>query len=125
MGTKRADVVGYTPGGLFGSPRVVTVELKNDLAQMSRGLDQMTTYDEFSTAVYLACTPRLAADFLKKHAASPGVRRWEPDALDRKLEKFGFGLLLVEGEEVTEVRSARTSSIDAKRLEQLQANLAK
>lgn len=111
MGTKRADVVGYRPGGLLTSASIVTLELKNDLVQLNRGLDQMTSYRDYSTHVYLACTPRLAAEYLKHHANSRGVRRWEPDALQRKLEAFGFGLLLVEGDAVYEVtRRARIRS---------------
>lgn len=125
MGTKRADVVGYTPVNgwkLQFEPKIITVELKNQLQQLAQGLDQMTSYKECSTAVYLACTPRLAVDYLKKHATSRGVRRWEADALERKLAPFGIGLLLVEGEEVVEVHQAKASDINSKQFERVRAH---
>ncbi|MGH9895316.1 MAG: hypothetical protein ACREA0_25705, partial [bacterium] len=56
LGTKRIDVVGYKKGNFFVAERVIGVELKNDLVQMERGLDQMTTFAEFAHATYLACT---------------------------------------------------------------------
>jgi len=128
MGTSRADVVGYRPPfSIFGAPltvpTVVTVELKNQLGQLTRGLDQMTTYRDYSTSVYLACTPRLAVDYLKKHANSPGIRRWEPDALEHKLKSFGFGLLLIEGEEVTEVRPPKSRVVDSERFDRIRFHL--
>jgi hypothetical protein len=64
---------------------------------MKRGLDQMTTFAEYSHEVYMACTPDLAAQYLFKHANARSVRHWDPDVLDNKLERFGFGLLLVAG----------------------------
>lgn len=120
MGTKRADVVGYRPGGFFAAASVVTIELKNDINQLNRGLDQMTSYLDYSTLVYLACTPRLAAEYLKHHASAPGVRRWEPDALQRKLQKFGFGLLLIEGDAVYEVHSPRGTGVRPIHLQSLE-----
>lgn len=108
MGTKRADVVGLKEGGWFSSVEAVAVELKNELSQLSRGLDQMTTFAEHSNKVYLACTPSLAAQYLQKHAEGRSTKGWDPTVLRKKLDHFGFGLLLVEGDEVTEVQQPRS-----------------
>ncbi|MEO7037382.1 MAG: hypothetical protein ABI548_25730 [Polyangiaceae bacterium] len=48
MGTKRPDLVGYKEGGRPGSHRIVAVELKNEVSQLKRGLDRMTTFGEYS-----------------------------------------------------------------------------
>ncbi len=94
-GTRIPDVVGHRAAGWLSSEHVVAVELKNDVQQLKRGLDQMTTFDEYAHEVYLACTPAMAAAYLDKHANAPTVRRWDPRILESKLERFGFGLLLV------------------------------
>lgn len=120
MGRCRADVVGYRAAALLGlrRARVVAVELKNDLEQLKRGLDQMVTFRDYAHEVYLACTPALAAEYLDAHSEARGVQRWDPDVLDRKLEQFGFGLLLVEGEEVNvHLESKRTDVARAKLVE--------
>ena len=103
MGRGRVDLIGYGKKGLFRSDRVVAVELKNELDQLKRGLDQMTTFADYAHVVYLAVTPALGAEFLDSHAEGRGVQRWDPDVLNRKLETFGFGLLLVEDQDVNEV----------------------
>lgn len=94
MGTKRADLVGYAKGLLWGHT-VVAVELKNDLKQFERCLDQMSTYGQYAEEVYLACTPYMAAQYLHRHADARGVRHWDPHVFNRKLEHLGFGLLLI------------------------------
>lgn len=94
-GTKRPDMIGYKEGGWLSSPRVVTVELKNDVGQLKRGLDQMTTFGEYSNQVYLACSAAMAADYLGKHASAHSVKHWDPEVLNNKLRAFGFGLLLI------------------------------
>lgn len=119
MGTSRVDVVGYQPKTFWKVEHVVSVELKNQLSQLKRGLDQMTNYADYSHQVYLACTPALAASYLLQHFKAKEVGEWDPKALERKLEKFGIGLLLVEDETVYEVRSAKELSPAEKQLREL------
>lgn len=95
-------MLGHKKGFLFGE-RLVGVELKNDIVQFERALDQMTTFGQYTHAVYLACTPAMAAEYLDKHAEARGVHHWDSTVLRKKLESFGFGLLLVEGSTVYEV----------------------
>lgn len=125
MGRCRADVVGYRPAKFLGlrPARVVAVELKNDLDQLKRGLDQMVTFRDYAHDVYLACTPALAAEYLAAHADARGVQRWDPEVLDRKLEQFGFGLLLVEGESVNVHLEPEHVDVAREKLEELEAVL--
>jgi hypothetical protein len=64
MGSQRPDVVGVRRGA-WRSDRVLAVELKNDIAQLKRGLDQMTTFSDYAHEVYLACTPELVSNATK------------------------------------------------------------
>lgn len=124
MGTKRADVVGYARGVLWGHT-VVAVELKNDLKQFERCIDQMSTFRQYAEEVYLACTPYMAAEYLDKHANARGVRHWDPHAFNRKLESLGFGLLLVmassDGPFVLELIKPQRRSPDDKKLREVLA----
>lgn len=124
MGTKRVDLLGVRPGGLFRSEAIVSVELKNEYSQLKRGLDQMATFLEYSHRVYLACTPSLAAQYLNEHASAKGVRHWDAKLLERRLQEFGFGLLLVEGTEVFEDLVPRKRTIDPKKHRELQDALS-
>lgn len=124
MGTSRVDVVGYRPESLWhGAERVVAVELKNQLSQLKRGLDQMTNYSEYAHEVYLACTPALAASYLRGHFRAREVGQWDPNALERKLQKFGFGLLLVEEGEVFQARDSSVFRPDEPRLAELRGSI--
>lgn len=121
MGTKRIDVMGHRKGGFFSSEVIIAVELKNELEQLKRGLDQMATFSEYASEVYLACTPYMAASYLNKHAESPSVTHWDPEALNNKLKKFGFGLLLVAPtapDPVVEVFPPRSGAPSAKKLKE-------
>jgi hypothetical protein len=124
MGTKRADVVGYAKGLLWGHT-VVAVELKNDLKQFERCIDQMSTFRQYAEEVYLACTPYMGAEYLDKHANARGVRHWDPHAFNRKLESLGFGLLLVmtstDGPFALEVLKPQRNKPDDKRLKEVLA----
>lgn len=102
-GTKRVDVLGVKKGGFFTSDRVVAVELKNDVDQLKRGLDQMTTFGEYAHHVWLACTPAMAAEYLDAHASARSVHHWDGDLLNRKMRDFGFGLLIFYGHSAMEV----------------------
>ncbi|GAB5546204.1 MAG: hypothetical protein SangKO_059640 [Sandaracinaceae bacterium] len=109
MGQSRVDLAGHKLGSFFGGPeQIVAVELKNQLSQLKRGLDQMTNYSDYAHEVYLACTPALAASYLRGHFNAKDVGRWDPDALNRKLSKFGIGLLLVENGKVFKVRNSNS-----------------
>lgn len=96
ISTKRADVVGYY--NYNGVKRVLSIELKNDLVQLERGLDQLMTYQEYSNAVYLAVTPFVASEYQEKYSSAN--KKHHPGALESKLRKVNIGLLLVEGENV-------------------------
>jgi hypothetical protein len=92
LGTKCIDVVGRK------GDRVVGVEIKNELSQLTRALDQMTTFGDYLHSVSLACTPALIAEYLHKHARARTVGRWEADVLYRRLKEVHFGLVIVEGD---------------------------
>jgi hypothetical protein len=123
MGSSRTDLLGYKKGSWFSSSELIAVELKDDLNQLKRGLDQMASYGDYAHKVYLACTPYLGADFLSSHAAGVKVKRWDAQVLDRKLEQVGSGLLLVEGEQVYEYRAPRLRTPDSKKLEEVELAL--
>lgn len=119
LGTKRADVVGYREGGFFSETLCVVVELKNEGEQLRRGLDQMTTFAAYGHETYLACTPYFAATYLDRHSNGVGVKHWDSNALKEKLEAFGFGLLLVEGDSVYEVMKPTRRSPGGAKLDQV------
>ncbi len=124
MGTSRVDVLGSKKGGWLSATEIVAVELKNDLAQMKRGLDQMTNYADYAHRVYLAITPFLAAAYLDSHSEGlQGPPLGCGCVLDRKLEQFGFGLLLVEGNSVYEHRQAKPRVPHAKKLQEVELAL--
>ena len=125
MGRNRADLVGYIPGSLgnLWSPTVVAVELKNELNQLKRGIDQLTTFQDYAHSTYLACTPAIAHEYLRWHANSIGVKSWDATALKRKLEKIGAGLLLVQGSQVQLLQESTSHSVNAARFEEAKAQL--
>jgi hypothetical protein len=123
MGTKRVDLLGYRKGGFFRSDSAVAVELKNDIEQLKRGLDQMSTFSEYAHRVYLACTPLMAAQYLQKHAEARTVRHWDPDVLNNKLRKVGIGLLLVRDKDIEEVIPPRDSTPNDRKFKELLAEL--
>lgn len=99
LGRRRIDVLGYSKRG----PRLTAVELKNSDEEFRRGPDQMGSFAEYAHVVYLACTPAFAADYLERNAEHRAVNHWDPTLLDRKLKQGGFGLLIVERDNVFEV----------------------
>jgi len=99
LGRRRIDVLGYNRRG----PLLTAVELKNSDEEFRRGPDQMSSFAEYAHAVYLACTPAFAADYLERNAEHRAVNHWDPTLLDRKLKQGGFGLLIVERDAVFEV----------------------
>ncbi len=123
MGSCRTDLLGYSKGGWLTSSELIAVELKDDLNQLKRGLDQMASYGDYAHKVYLACTPFLAAEYLWAHAGGVKVKHWDAHVLDRKLEQIGSGLLLVEGESIYEYRTPRLRTPDSKKLEEVELAL--
>ena len=101
LGLGRADVLGYKKPGFSGSGWLTAVELKNDDDEFARAPDQMGTFAEYANAVYAACTPAFAAEYLDRNEKS--VKHWDPTVLERKLTDGGFGLLIVERDSVFEV----------------------
>ncbi|HEV2395747.1 MAG TPA: hypothetical protein VGS27_02235 [Candidatus Sulfotelmatobacter sp.] len=101
LGLARVDVLGFMKSGILSSAHLVAVELKNDYEQFKRALNQMATFAEYTNGVYMACTPDFAAEYLDHSQLSTG--HWDRDVLERKLIGAGFGLLIVERQEVFEV----------------------
>ena len=99
LGRRRIDVLGYSKRG----PRLTAVELKNSDEEFRRGPDQMGSFAEYAHVVYLACTPAFAADYLERNAEHRAVNHWDSTLLDRKLKQGGFGLVIVERDNVFEV----------------------
>jgi hypothetical protein len=123
MGTKIADVLGYKKGGIFTSEFVISIELKNDRSQMNRALNQLAEFSDYSHQVYLGCTPYCAAEEVHHHARAPGVRTWDGQVLDRKLERHGYGFLLLEGKEVFIHLASKTLKPNKEKLSELKARL--
>lgn len=123
LGRRRIDVLGYKKPGAIGSPRLTAVELKDSDEQFRRGPDQMGTFAEYTHAVYLACTPAFAADYLERNANHRSVNRWDATLLDRKLKQGGFGLLIVERDKVFEVIKPVEQSPSETKVEKVIARL--
>jgi hypothetical protein len=119
LGRRRIDVLGYTKR----TQRLTAVELKNSDEEFRRGPDQMGSFTEYAHAVYLACTPAFAADYLERNAGHRSVNRWDPTLLDRKLKQGGFGLLIVERDNVYEVIKPVEQSPSVERVQKTIASL--
>jgi hypothetical protein len=116
FGTGRVDLVGYRRGLLSG-PRVVAIQLKNDVSELEDVFDGLRTLAPYTNATYLACTPYLAAEYVAACAARSNVRRWDGEALRRKLQAAGAGLLLVEGDAVSQALLPKERPLDAGKVE--------
>lgn len=120
LGRRRIDVLGLNKR----TQRLTAIELKNSDAEFRRGPDQMGSFAEYAHAVYLACTPAFAADYLERHAEHRAVNHWDPTLLDRKLKQGGFGLLIVERDRVFEIISPVEQTPIPERLDKIVAGLA-
>lgn len=118
-----ANVVGYRSGHALSAVRLVGIEATNDVAGLERALDDMKTARHLTHASYIACTPALAAELLWAQAAAPGVSRWDADALRRRLQASGCGLLLVEGDAVSQAVPAKERRPDVAKLAELAASI--
>jgi hypothetical protein len=123
LGRNRADLVAHFKGGFLQKERLSAIELKNNLAELKRGMNQMATYAQYTNRVYLACTPWLAAEFLHDHASARSVKRWDPLIFNNKLERAGFGLLIVQGSEVEIVVAATSRKVSGAKRDDLMAQL--
>jgi hypothetical protein len=119
LGRRRIDVLGYNRRGA----RLTAVELKNSDEEFKRGPDQMGSFAEYAHAVYLACTPAFAANYLELNAFHRAVNHWDPTLLDRKLKQGGFGLLIVERDAVFEVIGPVERSPSPERVARIVAGL--
>ncbi|MDC0748992.1 hypothetical protein [Polyangium mundeleinium] len=70
----------------------------------------------------------MAPKYLDKHANARNVHHWDPEVLNNKLKRFGFGLLLVTGItaedlHVEELIRPRNNTPNAKKRKELLAEL--
>jgi hypothetical protein len=116
------DAVGYQKGMLSGV-RVVGIATRNDLASLEAALEGLPSLGRYLSAMYVACTPALAAAYLSSRADASVPPRWNPQALDQRLAAIGAGLLLIEGDALAEARLPRQRAVDVKALEDVTAAL--
>lgn len=64
LGLGRVDVFGFMKSGIGPSTHLIAVELKNEYEQFKRAFNQMATFAEYTNAVFMACTPDFAAEYL-------------------------------------------------------------
>ena len=112
------DRVGYHKAA-FAGLRVVGVAIKNDASQVDDVLDAMKPFARYTQALQLALTPAVAAEYLAACAAATG--RWDAGALARRLQPLGVGLLMVEGDAVSQAVLPKTRAIDGESLNALMA----
>jgi hypothetical protein len=113
-GLGRANLIGYRGRSMIGGGHVVGIEATNDVNELGRALDEPKRDRDNLTASYLACTPALVAELLWARTAT--CARWEADALRRKAQDGGFGLLLVEGDAVSQTIPPQERKLDAAKL---------
>lgn len=112
------DQVGYDKAA-FSGLRVVGVSLKNDASQIDDALESMKPFVRYTQSMHLALTPAAAAEYLTACATATG--RWDSEALARRLQPLGVGLLMVEGDAVAPAVLAKTRAIDGEPLNALMA----
>jgi hypothetical protein len=95
-------IVGCRDGSFISGERLVGFAPVNDALAVERAFDELRPLREQMHAMYLVCTPALAVEYLWAQATAPGARRWDAEALHRKLQKLGLGLLVVEGEAIAQ-----------------------
>ncbi len=113
-GLPKVDVLAYQAGRLMTKPRILGIELHNDLSDLDAALERMKVVAPYTHVMYLACTPAFAAEYLLASGNAPGAKRWNPAALRRRLAALGFGLFVVEGEAVSESLAPRERQLDLK-----------
>jgi hypothetical protein len=116
------DAVGYQKGMLSGV-RVVGLAIKNDVGELDAALERLPALARYTSAMYVACTPALAAAYLSAQAAASTPPRWDPRALEQKLRATGVGLLLIEGDAVAETILPKHRALEAKALDDIASAL--
>jgi hypothetical protein len=111
-GLPKVDVLAYQAGRLMTKPRILGIELHNDLSELEPTLARMNVVAPYTNVMYLACTPAFGAEYLLASGNAPGARRWDPSALRRRLTALGFGLFVVEGDAVSESLAPRERQLD-------------
>lgn len=102
--------------GYASADYIVPEQLVSAIAPCTSGqmldadLHQLARDSTFAHEVYLACSPATALDYLQLRAQSGRPLRWDTSVLDRRLRHLGFGLLLVEREDVALCIPARRNS---------------
>ncbi len=126
FGSGRVDFAGYRKGALSGT-RVVAVQVKNEINQLQQALDEMKALVPYTNATYLACTPAMAAEYLTTFADTPAdapnVRGWDAEALRRRLQASGSGLLIVERDAVSQALFPKERHLDLKKLDEFVASM--
>ena len=112
------DKVGYHKAA-FSGLRVVGISIKNDATHIEDTLESMKPFARYTQSMQLALTPATAAEYLTTCATATG--RWDGEALARRLQPLGVGLLMIEGDAVSPAVLPKTRAIDAESLTALMA----
>jgi hypothetical protein len=107
------DRVGYHKAA-FSGLRVVGISIKNDASHVDDTLESMKSFARYTQSMQLALTPATAAEYLTACAAATG--RWDGQALARRLQPLGVGLLMIEGDAISPVVPPKTRAIDGESL---------
>ncbi|HVZ85989.1 MAG TPA: hypothetical protein VHG72_03420 [Polyangia bacterium] len=95
-------VVGCRDGSFISGERLVGFAPVNDALAIERAFDDLRPLREQMHAMYLVGTPAVVAEYLWAQATAPRARRWDAEALNRKLKERGIGLLVVEGDAIAQ-----------------------
>jgi hypothetical protein len=110
---------------MMAKVRLVAVEAINDAREIDDALVRLKALDDRVHAMYLACTPAVAAEYLHLQATAGGpAARWDADALRRKLQAPGVGLLVVEGDAVAQVLLPQERKPNSAKVAELAATLS-
>jgi len=112
------DRVGYHKAA-FSGLRVIGISIKNDASHIDDALESMKPFARYTQSMQLALTPAPAAEYLTACATATG--RWDGEALARRLQPLGVGLLIIEGDAVSPAILPKTRAIDGESLTALMA----
>jgi hypothetical protein len=128
MGRYSADVLAHQAKRLLGlvPERFIAIELKNEISEFKRGLNQLATFADYTHTTYMACTASFGAEYLHWHANAATVRHWDPDALTSQLRRAGIGLLLlVEPDGFIEVLPAAETGVEEAKVAELRKEMSR
>ena len=77
-----------------------------------------------ANALYLACSPALVAGYLAARAANSPGGRWDGEALRAKLQPSGLGLLVLEGDAVSQAVLPAEHKPSKARIEEFAARIS-